>query len=58
MLQKRNKIVKELATTLKKLTARAIFSLLPKANKEKNLPNNNKMELLVGEELQVYLILL
>ena len=29
MLQKRNKIVIELATTLKKLTARAIFSLLP-----------------------------
>ncbi len=40
MLQKRNKIVKELAITLKKLTARAIFSLSPNANKEKNLPNN------------------
>ena len=40
MVQNRNRIVKALDTTLKKLIAKAIFSGFPKAKKEKNRPNS------------------
>ena len=40
IVQNRNRIVKALDTTLKKLIAKAIFSGFPKAKKEKNRPNS------------------